>query len=168
MQGGAGAGQCRAQRRVQPLFLQALHGDAQALGHALGGATGGRGQRDLGRRLAGLPGLCGQQQQQARDGGGLAGTGAACDQRQRMSQGHAGRARLVIFAAGRLREQMREQWCQRCHVRRRQRMPANALQAGDQLAFVLAVAAQVEQSVFQHQRRILGDGIGLLRRRHPG
>ncbi|KAG1389584.1 hypothetical protein G6F59_015491 [Rhizopus arrhizus] len=81
---------------------------------------------------------------------------------------HAGRARLVIFAAGRLREQMREQWCQRCHVRRRQRMPANALQAGDQLAFVLAVAAQVEQSVFQHQRRILGDGIGLLRRRHRG
>jgi hypothetical protein len=58
MQGGAGTGQCRAQRRVHAVLLQALHGQPQALGHAFGGAPGGRGQRHLGQRLAGVPGLC--------------------------------------------------------------------------------------------------------------
>ncbi len=84
-----------------------------------------------------------------------------------MAQGHAGCACLVIFTVQCLREQLREQRYQRRHVRRRQRMPADALQPGRQLPLVLAVAAQVEQAVFQHQRRVLGDGIGLLRRRHP-
>jgi hypothetical protein len=85
-----------------------------------------------------------------------------------MAQGHAGGACLVILAARCLREQLREQRCQRGHVRCRQRMPADALQPGRQLPLVLAVAAQVEQAVLQHQRRILGDGVGLLRRRYPG
>ncbi|MNI08496.1 hypothetical protein D3C73_615360 [compost metagenome] len=168
MQGGAGAGQRGAQRRVQPLLLQPLYGQAQAFGHALGSAAGGCGQRHLRQGQALVLRLCRQQQQQAGDGGGLAGTGATSDQGQRVAQGHAGGACLLVFAGGGLREQAREQRRHGSHVRCRQRMAADALQADRQLPLVLAVTAQVQQAVLQHQRCFLCGGAGVLRRRYPG
>ena len=168
MQGGACAGQRGAQRRVQPLLLQPLDGQAQAFGHALGGAAGGCSQRYLWHGQALVLRLCRQQQQQAGDGGGLAGTGTTGDQGQRVAQGYASRTGLVVLTRCGVREQTREQGRHRGHVRCRQRMAADALQADSQLPLVFAVAAQVQQTVLQHQRRFRGGGAGILRGRHPG
>ncbi|MNN04118.1 hypothetical protein D3C81_1168350 [compost metagenome] len=87
MQGGAGARQLVAQCGVDAGGGQLLHGITQAFGHALGGAAGGRGQGDARCGFTFGLRLRGEQHQQAGDGGGLAGTGAAGDQQQVVAQG---------------------------------------------------------------------------------
>ncbi len=72
---------------------------AQAFGHALGGAAGRGGQRDPRHRRSGCLRLGEQQQQHARDGGGLAGAGAAGHQQQRPQQRQRRRARLAVAIA---------------------------------------------------------------------
>src|SRR5690606_4967068 len=113
VQGAAGGGQRRQQPVLDALGGQLLRGAAQALGHALGGAAGGRGQGDTRRRLSGGRGACAEQHQQPGDRGGLAGTGTAGHQQQAVEQGDRGGTRLVVATAGRLREQAREQRRQR-------------------------------------------------------
>ncbi len=165
---------------------RACHCRAQAFGHAFGGAAGGGGQGDA--RGGGRGGLClrDAQQQQARDGGGLAGAGAAGDQQQGAAQGECGGLGLVVVGgdgdaltltrasgaltrgekgSGCVREQRREQRCQSSDGEGRQRLRGEAAQALREAALVFAVAAQVEQAVFQHQRavggrRFFGGGLG--------
>ena len=129
-------------------------GAAQAFGHAFGGAAGGRGQRDARRRVAGPGGLRDAQHQQARDGGGLAGAGAAGDQQQRATQGECGGAGLAV-AGARGGEQGCEQWCgwfdvafdgPRC----------DASQLPRKATLVFAITAQVEQPIFEHKWRGFG------------
>ncbi|UWX04027.1 hypothetical protein H1235_00335 [Pseudoxanthomonas sp. NC8] len=145
----------------------------QALGHALGGTAGGRGQRDPRRGGAGLRGGGDAQDQHARDGGGLAGAGAAGDQQQRATQGECGGTGLAVVRGGG-RKQLLEQRCEHGEVERRhpgaagaQRLCGDPAQARGQAAFVLAVAAQVEQAAFEDQRLGLGDVIGVAGRGDP-
>src|SRR5690606_34705738 len=166
---------------------QGLHGVAHALGHAFGGAAGGRGQGDARGRAAGLQRLRDQQHQHAGDGGGLAGAGAAGDQQQVVVERGGGGLGLEV-AAGRGRgEELGEEVGRGggdlggfVAGRRRGRAPicpsgifprrrgkrcgggafADAAQAGGQAALVLAVAAQVEQAVFEDEGRF-GGGFGV-------
>ena len=101
---GHGRQQCRVHAAV---LTQPRARAAQTFGHAVGGAAGGRGQGDAWRLNTGSPGLGDAQQQQAGDGGGLAGARAAGHQQQRTTQGQRGRTRLLVLAC--LREQPREQ-----------------------------------------------------------
>ncbi len=98
MQGGAGAGQLFAQGAVDTGGRQLLQGVAQAFGHAFGSAAGGCGQGDARGRLVCRLRLCGQQHQQAGDGGGLAGAGAAGDQQQVVAQGGGCGSCLVVWS----------------------------------------------------------------------
>src|SRR5690606_22887580 len=77
MQGGAGGGQGFEQGRVDAGGGERLQGSADAGGHAFGGAAGGGGERDPRGGPAGLRGLGDEEDEQAGDGGGLAGAGAA-------------------------------------------------------------------------------------------
>src|SRR5690606_793016 len=178
VQGGAGGGEVGAHGLVHAQGGQGLHGVAHAFGHALGGAAGGRGQGDARRRGAGLAGLGGQQHQHAGDGGGLAGAGAAGDQQQAVPERGGGGARLHVLAAGGIGEEPGEQVGKvvghlglagfarfRGHVRGG---AADAAQAFGQAALVLAVAAQVDQAVFEHQRGVCGGfGVAALRAGDP-
>ena len=167
MQGGATGGQRGEQIRVHAHCGQRLYRLAHALGHALGGTAGGRGQRDAWRRATCVQRLRDQQHQQARGGGGLAGARAASDQQQRMAQGERGGARLAVVVS-RLREQAGEQQGERFDACFRHRLRGDTLQAQRQRALVLAIATQIEQAAFQHQRRMrIGDSGGIVRRVDP-
>src|SRR5690606_9825801 len=112
----------------------------------------------------GLQRLGGQQHQHAGDGGGLAGAGAAGDQQQVVVQGCGGSLGLQVFAAGGIGEELGEELREvRGHLgalpfggfSRSSRLrgdAADATQAFGQAALVLAVAAQVHQAVFEHER----------------
>src|SRR5690606_22546452 len=168
VQGGAGGGQVGAQGGVDAGFGQRAYGVAHAFGHALGGAAGGGGQGDARRGGAGLQGLGHQQHQHAGDGGGLAGAGAAGDQQQVVVQGCGGGLGLQVFASGSFGEEPGEEVRQvrghlgalpfgvfnrSCGIRRD---AADAAQAFGQAALVLAVAAQVNEAVLEHERGVGG------------
>lgn len=115
--------------------------------------------------LAGA-GPAGDQQQRAaqceRGGLGLAVGGGRRRLRALLVERWRGQARALTRASGTLfrrergclREQLREQRGQRGRVEGRLRVGGDAAQALRQAAFVLAVAAQVEQAVFEHQRAV--------------
>ncbi|MNV09444.1 hypothetical protein D3C71_999340 [compost metagenome] len=171
MQGSAGARHRIAQGRRDADQPQPLHGQAQALGHAFGGTAGRRGQRDPWQclvRLHRLHRLRGQQYQQPRDGGGLAGAGAAGHQHQRMAQRDGRSAGLVIDPIAGLREQLAEQRGQGAGIGFGQRMGGDALQALGKPTFVFAVATQIQQPILQHQRRVRGRRAGRTGQVHPG
>ena len=166
MQGLGLVGHGRQQVRIHRAgFGQQRACAAQALGHAVGGAAGGRGQGDARRIHTGGPGLGDAQQQQAGDGGGLAGARAAGHQQQGPAQGQGGRTRLLVLL--RLREQDREQRRDRIDAGGRQRPGGDPAQLCGQSRFVLAVAAQVQQAVLQHQRPHNGIGTSHDRCGHP-
>ncbi len=167
MQGGAGARHRIAQRRRDTDQAQPLHGQAQALGHALGGAAGGGSQCHPRQGLVSLHRLCGEEHQQPRDGGGLAGTGAAGHQHQRMAQGDGRGAGLMIDPVAGLREQLTEQRGQGTRIGTGQRMRGDPLQTVRQPTFVFAIATQIEQPVLQHQRCIAGDRVIRAGQLHP-
>src|SRR5690606_24096870 len=80
--------------------------------------------------------------------------------------------RGVIFTCGscrgRRREQLGEHRRERFNVAGIGRGGGDAVQAGGEAAFVFAVAAQVEQAVFEHQRGVGGRFfVGVARLRHP-
>src|SRR5690606_16308971 len=61
------------------------------------GATGGGGQGDARVWVLGLARVCGEQGQEAGDGGGLAGAGAAGDEEEGVAQGQGGGLGLVVL-----------------------------------------------------------------------
>ena len=172
VQGGAGGGQVGAQGGVDAGFGQRAYGVAHAFGHALGGAAGGGGQGDARGGGGGLQRLGDQQHQHAGDGGGLAGAGAAGDQQQVVVQRRGGGLGLQVFATGVFGEEPEEElrevrghlgalpfgvFNSICGIRRD---AADAAQAFGQAALVLAVAAQVDQAVLEHERGV-GGGFGV-------
>src|SRR5690606_31668055 len=180
VQGGAGGGQMGAQGGVDAGFGQRAYGVAHAFGHALGGAAGGGGQGDARGGGGGLQRLGDQQHQHAGDGGGLAGAGAAGDQQQVVVQRRGGGLGLQVVAGGGIGEELGEELREvRGHLGalpfggfrrsgRYRRDAADAAQALGQAALVLAVAAQVDQAVFEHQRSIRrGFGVAALRAGDP-
>ena len=155
-------GQGRKQPGVDALRRHLCGGAVQAFGHAVGGTTGGCGQGHARRRAAGLQCLCDAQHQQARDRGGLAGAGAAGDEQQCTPQCKRGGAGLAVVVAG-VGEQAGEQRRERGAAGIRHRLRGDALQLQCKPAFVFAIAAQVEQAVFEDERGGFGGGVRDLR-----
>src|SRR5690606_34750433 len=100
-------------------------------------------------RDAGLRGLGNERQQDAGDGGGLAGAGAAGDEQQGVVE--CGVDGLGLEVVGGCRGKR--------GFGRRDRGVADAVEAGGEAAFVFAVAAQVDQAVFVDERGV-GGGFG--------
>ena len=168
VQRGAGSGQCGEQRGIDVGCRERLHGLAHALGHALGGAAGGRGEGDTRCGAPGVQRLRGEQDEQTGDRRGLAGAGSAGHQDEAVAERDGGGAGLQVVAAAGIGKQLREQRRQRIRPADIRCVRADAAQTECECALVLAVAAQVEQAVFEHQRRVgAGFGVGGVGVRHP-
>ena len=158
-------GQGRKQPGIDALRRHLRGGTVQAFGHAIGGTTGGCGQGHARRRAAGLQRLGDAQHQQARDRGGLAGAGATGDEQQCTPQCKRGGAGLAVVVAS-VGEQAGEQRRERGAAGIRHRLRGDALQLQCKPAFVFAIAAQVEQAVFEDERGGFGGGVRCLRGGH--
>ena len=153
---------------IQPRGLDAVRGHlrnraTQAVRHAVGGAAGGRGEGDAQCRLLRCVRLRDAHGEQLRNGGGLAGAGAAGDQQQRATQGECGGAGLVV-AFMRSRKQRREQGCDTFDCCFRHHTRGDAPQLQGEAAFVFAIAAQIQQAMLEDERRGLRFLAGRCRR----